>query len=421
MKRIFIAFLVCAVYFSANSQIITYDSVEVGANTEKLTFYSLADGQKTTASNTDWHLAVSIRPSLFPTSPLGGTTMRINEANGVKVYYVPNTDAAGFTTLDTTGYQTWPLLHDSDTSIDEGALNSNRDRQVAFDFGWGMYSGSLHNVTGDSLYLIQLPNGELVKFLVVNLDKDTAFNIRYSHLDNSNLQNIHISKKDYTGKQFVYLNLSSSYVYDKEPLATDWDLEFLKYTATDTVAGEYKPVLGVWVNKGNLVAKRSQHDVTDNYYGNLFFSNYLNAIGWNWKYEENNGGVITAHVQDSLAYFVQTKLGDYYKLVFTGYNTSTGKIYFYKELLSGAVGLAETSSVVATLFPNPAKDFIQVVLQTDAAAVIRISDLTGHLVFDDQTTGQLTLINTSNLANGMYLLQVATQGKISSQRMVISR
>jgi len=427
MKRIFSALLLSIYFCTANAQIVANDSAETGPSANLMTFYSLSTGVKTVASNTDWHLAITVRATQFPESPLGGTTIRINEAMGVKVYYVPNTNAAGFSNLDTTGFRTWKKLHDSDKSIDEGAFNTTYDH--LYHFGWGSYNAFSHNVVGDSLFLIQLPNGELKKFVVANLARDTAFNLKYSNLDNSDLQTVQIVKKDYLGKEFVYLNLTDNSVMDKEPHMADWDLQFLKYTATDVLQNQYVPQVGVWVNKGTKVAKRFGHDVLDNDYSTLTFDTTLNAIGWDWKHPGSflslmlgknfQEGLEFYTVQDSLTYFIKTKAGEYYKVVFTKYNINNGRINFYKEKL-GTTAIVETGAETGfRVFPNPANSVLNIELNTDDAT-IRVVDISGRIILEQTATQNRTQLNTTELATGVYLLAVTADGKTSVSKFAVS-
>jgi hypothetical protein len=396
-----------------------------------MTFYSLATGTKTVVQNDDWHLAISIRPSLYPETPLGGTTIRHNGQLGTRVYYVPNARAATFSSLDTTGWHSWKRLYDSDTSVDEGCLNSNRNLGYFYDFGWGVYNPNSHNVVGDSLYLIQLPDGQLKKFIVVNLAYDTAYNIKYANIDNSDSVMLHFSKRDYIGKEFVYLNLSNNQVMDKEPLSSDWDLQFLKYQATDVLNNQHVPIVGVWQNEGTLTAKRDGHDIGSNDYSNLSFSHYLNAIGWNWKYPGNIMSLLAGKnildnlefylTRDSLAYFVQTRQGEVYKLVFTKYVISSGQINFFTQKLT-TTGIVEAgqNSDILSVYPNPASSTVNVTTALPSAT-LRIVDITGRIVHEEVTTGNPTPINTSDYPNGMYLLMVSGEGKTSVRKFEVSR
>lgn len=394
------------------------DSINTHSNNSEMVYYQLSTGNKTTVSNTDWHLAVSIRPTQFPASPLGGTTIRLNEADGVHAYYVPNADAAAFNNLDTTGWQSWTQLHDSDTKIDEGALNSNRASTNIFDFGWGTYNSINHNVTGDSLYLIELPNGGVKKLLVVNLDKDTAFNIMYANIDNSDLQNVHIGKAAYSGKQFVYMDMINDVVRDKEPLAANWDLQFLKYAATDVIPDTVYPVVGVWVNKGTQVGKAESADVSSNYFGGTYTTD-LNGIGWNWKQYDNQNNAYT--ITDSLAYFIQALDGHEYKVVFTGYSGSaTGIISFYKEEVLTS-GITETANNIKfAVYPNPANNLVNVATDADNNTSITLTDLSGRVLVQQKATAFVTQINTGNFAKGIYLVTVSTNGSNATQKVVIN-
>jgi hypothetical protein len=413
-----LSFATCNTLFSQS--IVANDTAELGAGNSQMVFYKLADGTKTVSSNTDWHLAITVRPTQFPNAPLGGTTIRINEANGVKAIYVPNAAAADFSTLDTSGWQSWTRLHDSDTAIDEGALNSNRSSNI-FDFGWGTYNSTTHNVTGDSLYLIQLPTGELKKFLVVDLDKDTAFNLQYSNIDNSDLQNLKISKKAYQGKQFVYLNLLTNVVHDKEPLAVNWDLQFLKYAANDVLPDSVYNVVGVWANKSAKVAEARGVDIMLNNYQAYTFSDKLNAIGWNWK--SFNNQTFQYEITDSLAYFVQTQGSAVYKVIFTAYSgSSTGKISFYKELVSGVSGTEESNTVSVALFPNPAANYFSVVVNDNTENnYISISDLSGRVLMNDKLNASFQQYSTVDFPNGLYLVTITANGQSVIKRLVINR
>lgn len=407
--------LTACLYVQAQG-ITVQDSVTLGSGTTEMVFYQLSTGTKTSVSNTDWDLAITVRATQFPGAPLGGTTIRINEANGVKAIYVPNTDAAGFNTLDTTGWQGWTRLHDSDTAIDEGALNSNRSSNI-FDFGWGVYNSGSHNVVGDSLYLIQLRDGSLRKFLVTDLDKDTAFNIQYANIDNSGLQNVHIGKKAYLGKQFVYLDMASNTLRDKEPLATAWDLQFLKYAATDVMPDTTWPVVGVWANKNNMVAEARGVDVQNNDYWSYTFSDNLNTIGWDWK--AFNQQTMLYDIDDSVAYFV--KNGNlYYKVVFTGYSGSTaGKINFYVVDLNSATAIKEVSANGFTMFPNPSNGQVTVSSNSVISSVI-VTDLSGKVIIEEAVNATIANLSTYNMAAGIYLLHAVTANGTTSQKLIVN-
>jgi hypothetical protein len=426
-------FTFCLASYSQNY--VANDSVTLGFQNTQVAFYSLSTGAKTLSSNTDWHLALTVRNTQFPGSPIGGTTIRINEAFGTRAIYVPNAKASDFSTLDTTGFGQWETLHDSDTAMDLGSLNQNKNDANIFDFGWGVYNSVSHHVVGDSLYLIKLPDGGLKKLWLEKLLFDTAFVFRYANIDNSDLQIINISKKDYAGKNFVYLNMINHQITDKEPVSTDWDLQFLNYAATDLPSGKVAGAVGVLCNKGLVVAEARGNDAFNNNYSSFFFSENMNAIGWDWKFNRTQSdlsfkdGVQYINdiygVEDSLVYFVRNRNGEVYKLVFTAYTgNTTGKIKFYVENLSMASALENTTSepkVKPVLYPNPVRNELNVFISNNTAAELSIYDLSGRLISEHSSSDALTTLNTSGLENGVYLLNTRINNSVSTQKFIVAR
>ena len=65
MKRVFGIIAVATFFLNAGAQIAVNDSVNTSSENKDMTFYNLQTGQKTVASNSDWHLAVSVRQAAF--------------------------------------------------------------------------------------------------------------------------------------------------------------------------------------------------------------------------------------------------------------------------------------------------------------------------------------------------------------------
>src|SRR5690606_37164896 len=98
----------------AQSIITPNDSANTGTAYPDMIFSNLATGANTPASDTDWHLAISVRPTNPP--PFGnlmeGVAIRINEGLGLTVAVAANNNASTFDNLDTTGMSNWELLYD---------------------------------------------------------------------------------------------------------------------------------------------------------------------------------------------------------------------------------------------------------------------------------------------------------------------
>jgi hypothetical protein len=423
MKKAFTLFVFIIALTFSHAQIITpNDSVSTSAQNTDMVFYNLATAQKTTASNTDWHLAVTVRPTQFPNAPLGGTSIRLNESNGVHAYIAPSADSTTYNTLDTTNWQTWRMLHDADTTIDEGALNSTRRHSgpnYFFDFGWGWYNSSSHNVVGDSVFIIALPNNQFKK-IIINLIWDTAFVIKYSNIDNSSPQTIYISKHNYQGKEFVYLNLLDNTVKDKEPLSSTWDLLFLKYAATDVTADSVTPKVGVWLNSGNTAARCSGVDLNLNSASSAY-KNALNSIGWNWYYF--NSGSNAYAVYDSLDYFVHTIGGTDYKIIFTGFGgTTTGVVSFYKQAITTGIKNIYVDENAVTVFPNPGSNHISIRSSQYKFSVMKIADLNGREVMSTRFPDmELSELDISSLTNGIYFITLVSNETSVTKKIIVAR
>ncbi|MFN8321185.1 MAG: T9SS type A sorting domain-containing protein [Chitinophagales bacterium] len=421
MKRLFLILSTIIYTGFCQAQIVANDSAHTGNQSDEMTFYSLRTGQKTTVSNTDWHIALSVRASQFPLNTLQGTTIRINEAWGVKAYQIPGFTADSFNIkLDTAGYHNWLQLHDSDTSIDMGALNNGLNISV-YNYGWGVYGGPPnHDVVGTKVFLFELPGGALKKFWVEQLDRDTAWVVNYANPDNSDFHSTRISKAQYLGKNLVYLDMLHQVVHDKEPLSAEWDLLFTRYTATDVVSGKFYPAVGVLQNKGRTMARRAAFDVLSNDYSMLTFATRSNVIGWNWKYAASIQAYLAGKnftfqntyyfVTDSLSFFARNQQGDVFKLIFTAYDLYTGKISFYQEQMGLTSALPQTQpNIPVALYPVPAQNQLNVQFDNNPNTTVLIYDMLGHVLISTALTQPHNTLNIETLPNGLYTLQLLNE------------
>ena len=138
-------------------------------------------------------------------------------------------------------------------------------------------------------------------------------------------------------------------------------------------------------------------------------------------------GTFSWDITDSLSFIMKDYTGDVYQLVFTGTSgSSTGKMYFTKELFS-TVSLEENSPVMNVgVFPNPANSFLTVNFELTDASVstqIRIIDMNGRLVktmannFMNSGVNQITT-DISDLTQGVYFLQIIAGNKSITKRVV---
>jgi hypothetical protein len=62
------------------------------------------------------------------------------------------------------------------------------------------------------------------------------------------------------------------------------------------------------------------------------------------------------------------------------------------------------------VYPNPNKGIVTIERESDARASIKITDLTGKMVYECSIEGnQINSLDLSNLQNGIYLLQIDSE------------
>jgi len=379
------------------------------------TYYSLANGVVTNHALAEWDLA-------FELTGITGSIL-LNTAKGHKLYKAPYT-LAQWSSIDTTGLgASWPQQHNSETNWSSGAFSQGLTANP-FDLGWGIYNPSLHNITGDSCFVLKLNTGDWKK---LRIDAFTAitnsFTFTWANLDGSGVQSGSLVRSAYPGKNFGYYNLTTNTAVDLEPAAASWDLLFTKYIGfvTQPFPSMY-PVAGVLQNKQvEAIQVDGVPTASATYWGGTFSSD-KNIIGFDWK-SFNQGTFQWEYAQDR-TYFVQDRTGDIYKLVFTGYGGSAnGNMTFNQELVGQASVDEVGRSSALVIAPNPVASIANLIIAAEAnAAQLTIIDLNGRVVMEEQLTGLNGLvqrpIDVSALPAGLYIVRVQGAGIEASVRLV---
>ncbi|MDX2249013.1 MAG: T9SS type A sorting domain-containing protein [Bacteroidia bacterium] len=415
MKNIYITLtLIFLSFFQFSS---AQETLSLGAGYANESFYSLANGEVKSEPYDNWDLSFQI--SGF------AAAIRVNTAKGLTLKKVPNADAAAWATLDTAGYDSWSFLYDSDESWDRGAFNLGIEPGNDFDLGWGVYNPVTHHVNGDSLYLLAFADGS-VKKLKINSLISGVYSFTHANLDGSSEITSSLTKSEFSGKFFGYYSFAGDSTLDREPAATDYDLRFTKYFGL-LAPGTYYPVTGVLSNAGVEVAELRQVDV--NAVGiadtaGLTFSSSISTIGYDWK--AFSMSTFTWVLDDSLTYFVKALDGEIYKLTFTGFGgTATGNIEFTKTNLTTAVDPQKDIFMSLNIFPNPAKDKFTLLFELKNNDLLNISltDLSGKILLETQPQSYYGLqqleFNTPQLAAGLYLLRLESNGNSTTRKLII--
>lgn len=297
------------------------DSISLGPNYINDIYYSLENGEITSATNTTWDIA-------FATSMMNATIL-VNEGAGVKLYAHPETDTSKWDEIDSTGISGWQELYNSDTTWLAGAFNHGTN--LYNNWGWGYYGGTStnHNVIGQKMYAIQLTNGSLKKiFIYLKEGSTNTYYFKFADFDdNVNIyENVPLS--NYSTRNFIYYSLVNNEIINREPEANTWDLLFTRYFDEKSM----HIVTGILSNSNVKVAevRGISPELADTTLSG--FSDNISIIGSDWKtYDWMTDNFSLAN---DLTYFVKTATGKVFKLIFiSSEGRSSGKIKFEKTLI----------------------------------------------------------------------------------------
>jgi hypothetical protein len=376
-------------------------------------FYSMTDGEVASLARDGWDIA-------FYTNAFSAGII-INEGNGTQLYSYPNNDTSGWATFDTVGMTGWTSLSNSNEFWEDGAFNKHALGHP--DYGWGIYNPITHGLTGDSLYLINVPGVGFKKLWIVDkVSVDDIYHIRYADVDGSNEMNVEIDLKPYVAKNFAYYSIANDELLDREPDA-DWDILFTKYI-------DLTPD-----NEGNMV----EYLVTGatgniNRYANKFypvapdyddwsakpFDSLKNTIGYDWKSFDMS--TFSWVVDDSTAFFVMNQAGDVYKLVFTYWEgSSTGVFALQKEMVKASFindEIPDASTI--SIYPNPATDILNITAMNGLSGNLTINDISGRVVYKQMIiNADLINIDISNLSKGLYFINIDDKESHSSGKFIV--
>ncbi|GIV27087.1 MAG: hypothetical protein KatS3mg027_0901 [Bacteroidia bacterium] len=405
-------FIIGIIYGSIHLSIAqtTIDTVSVGSGYANEKWYSLENDEQGSSPKNNWDIA-------FETSGMG-SAIHINSVIGTKLWLYPNGDTSAWNSIDTSGINTWVPRYNSDTSWSVGAFNVGATSNP-YDLGWGIYNSITHEVIGDSLFIIKLSNNQYKKLWIKKLSSGVYY-FQYADLNGNNLQNESIAKASYNTKTLVYYSIQNNMILDREPVSANWDLVFKQYTAF--IPSPYT-VAGVLQNKGVSAIKVHPVDTSYNQWFNHTWNTAINTIGYNWK---NYTG--SWQIEDSLVYFVKSKQGDVWKLIFTGFGGSGNGNYIFKKQKISPTSVASYVSEMPEiiLYPVPAKNYLNILLnqknQKIQEVVIDIMDLSGKNLIHKKWTNVQPFdnqsINVEDLPSGVYIISISGENFKTTQKFI---
>ena len=420
MKKIllFSAICIAAVSNVAKAQWATWaaDSVNMAPSITNDVFYSLDNSTIKTEAGNNWILAFG---TAFSTAGIWA-----NHTAGVRVFRTGKNVSqwATITLADTALEQ----LFNPDTSWDYGALNAKA--ASTYDYGWGKYNTTLHNVYGDSIFIVAQANNYYQ--IAIDSMKGTTndYYTRIAPVGTPAFTASYVFSKapKYTASNFIYVKAGSMGLSDttREPANNTWDILFTKYiTRVPTGPGVFTayPVKGVLGNRGTKTARVVGIPVNDvaATYASIPLNTTINNIGYDWKFF--TGTMYT--YPDSLSYLVESKGGSLWQIKFTGYSSATGIIKFNKRKLGAPTAITDVKNAVTSfgVYPNPVSNTATIALNStkQTNGVLSLIDVQGKIVMQKniQITNGLNAfeLNLNNIQNGNYIMSIKGAGLSASQ------
>jgi len=401
-------------FLTLNSFAQTSATVSVGANYADQKWYSFQNGIQATQPKDNWDLA-------FEVTGYSSAILANTQKSNFALYKAPY-KIADYATLDTAGISNWTVLYNSDTTWTIGALNRGANPSDPFDLGWGLYDLNTHFVTGDSCYVVKLSATSYKKIKLINL-ANGIYNFEYANINGTSSQTVALDKSNYTGKNFVYFDMTGNAAIDREPASSTWDLTFVKYTAFIPVP---YPVVGVLSNKGVTVAQADNVAASYSTWASLPFYSNISTVGSDWKGFDLTNNVW--NIVSDTCYFVHDKSGNIWKMAFTAFGGSTnGNIVFNQQKIS-VTGIATNNQVVSNVavYPNPSAGDIANLLFSSEASVgemsVSITDLNGRVLSSEIIHVEAGLtrhaLDTKALSSGLYLVQLSAGSSVTTQKLV---
>lgn len=424
-----IAVLLLSSFMLSGQGIPMRDTLSMGPSYANDIFYSLKNGEVSSVPRANWDIA-------FYTEKFSAGIIINNSFSDpmnpgdppITLYTYPKGDTNSWSSIDTNGMAGWTNLYNSATVWEEGAFNANGFGQL--DYGWGIYNMVDHNLYGDSIYVIFIPETGYKKLWIQKKHSiDNIYFFKYANLDGTDEYKVELDIKPYETKRFAYYSITNNEPLDREPETGSWDILFTRYMdMVPTNEGGFEPYLVTGALSNVDIGANHFYPATPDFNGwpDQPFDSLKNVIGYDWKSFDME--TFSWKVTDSNYYFVQNFSGDVYKIKFFYWaGQGTGDFAMDKWLISlSSIDESNPINDGFNVFPNPSQSNFTIksnsIINDDCQLVIM--DQSGRMIYQ-KTHSADELINGVNLSDlvlskGLYLLYIKNKQHISTQKLIIN-
>lgn len=410
----YILSLIALTIGSINSVSAQIFETSVDASYTQMAFYNITTGESVQVPNDSWDIA-------FSGYGVQDGAIFINEAAGlsetaIALFEAPIHDWAE--PIDESLFTDEFGLLNSDLTWDEGAFNTVADPNSPFDYGWGAYDPSTHQLLGTRVYVLRLRDGSFLKMQVVSLS-GSVYTFQSAQLDGSNEVTATIDKSDAGATSgLIYFSFATG---DKVEMPEDYDLIFRRYydwaySPTDTLMYSTTGVLLARNREAVVVRDVDPYAINEADYRDQY-SPTVNQIGYDWKVFDFASGWI---IDEERANFVKRPNGDIYKIIFLDFEGSSTGTTVLEQSYEGNSATRDFSVTQATrIYPNPTADYLHFTTDKNVKEA--------HVTLTDISTGiqhNRTWINGQSISlhdftSGTYHVAVITdQGQLLSKSII---
>ncbi len=417
--RAFLTISLFSIVYILSAQQIFTDSLGYGSTVDQISYFSFENGTVRTTSYNNWDISFSALgfSSTNIEGALDAVSISINGGHGAEAYLV-GSDSEFANTLSPSSVNSWQRLYDNDTSWLAGALISPFSTG-SFDFGWGDYNISTHNLEASKTFVIKTVDGNYKKLRIDRLRFAKTFYISYADLDGSNMVTDSLVKTDYNSL-LIHYSLDDETVVPVEPAIGTWDLAFGKFQFTEYWQGN-NPVTteraGVRTAQGiyqdtwaGTVGLGNSFDVT-------LVNGDVSNIGYSWL------DTLSRSVVQDISYFVQNQFGCTWQIWMTDWDTTNNKCTFdYLEaqpcnVTSTSIPTEAASLAEIKMYPNPSSGNFILENPGSKEASYEVYTLGGEALVQGTLSANSTnnVQALSNAPTGMYFVKVTT---VNSSRVL---
>ncbi|NUM32755.1 MAG: T9SS type A sorting domain-containing protein [Bacteroidetes bacterium] len=96
------------------------------------------------------------------------------------------------------------------------------------------------------------------------------------------------------------------------------------------------------------------------------------------------------------------------------------RLYHFGATQTTGIADQNNLQMQAGIYPNPAADFVTVT-NIPNGSTIKITDITGKTVYSSVITNEQTIISTTEFVNGVYFIQVESNGSFANRKLVVNK